>query len=618
MYLSKVTIKNFRNLRDLTVDLAEGLNVILGENNIGKTNFLDAIRAALGPASSHSDVLRVTKDDRYQAPDGTIVSNAIQIDLWFAGLSDENAAELLEALNLSDAGLSRSTASIHYEWTWSENSGRYTQRRWGGDRPNTESQLPEDVLQAIPQTYLSALRNALDAMSPGRQSRLAQLLTVSSADGDAAGLEAIVKDANDKLEQASLITNVEKRIGRALQGASGTYVETTPLIRASAPQFDKIVASLRLVLKALHHTEGTPSQIQELRSNGLGLNNLIYIAAVIAELDATRSAALPLLSVEEPEAHLHPQLQTLLLDFLSQGGAEEAQPTRVQTIVTSHSPTVAAHVQPAVLQIFHRSSQGDTKCVAVKACDLEEQEARKLRRMLDVTRASMLFARGVIFVEGISEALLLPVLARCMEPPMHLGRYGIAVVPVSGLDFSTFAKLFGGSKLSIPVAIVTDGDPELESDGPEFNLSTARPKSVEGQIRPGSRVRALIAAFAAPAGPRVFHSQVTFEYDLAQASAANATAVFEAWASCYAQAPRTLTKAEFDTASTPEDKALLIWRALCLRAPTHGKADAAQSLAAHLEAQVAREASMSSFVVPQYIQAAIRHVMPGPSREREA
>ncbi len=181
MYLSKVTVKNFRNLRELTVDLAEGLNVILGENNIGKTNFLDGIRAALGPASSHSDWVRVTKDDRYRAPDGQIVSDTIQVDLWFSGLSEENAAELIEALNLSESGLSRSTASIHYEWTWSEESGRYTQRRWGGDRPNTESQLPEDVLQAIPQTCLSALRNALDAMSPGRQSRLAQLLTVSRA-----------------------------------------------------------------------------------------------------------------------------------------------------------------------------------------------------------------------------------------------------------------------------------------------------------------------------------------------------------------------------------------------------------------------------------------------------
>lgn len=610
MYLSEVRVRNFRNLKDFSIGLSRGLNVVLGENNIGKTNLLDAIRAALGPAAAFSDSLRLTKDDRHRTAEGIVLSSTIQIDLWFKDLSEDEAAELIEALNVNAGGIDKTTASIHYEWTWSEADQRWHHRRWGGDRPNADAHLPDEVLQTIPPTFLSALRDALSALSPGRQSRLGRLLKTSHEGSDQGDLEAIIREANTKLEGQRLIKDVEGRIERSLQGSSGTYTANArPAVRASEPDFDRIVNSLRLVLLEMGGKDTKIPIVSELGSNGLGMNNLIFIATVLAELEAAKDASLPLLLVEEPEAHLHPQLQVLLADFLGRGNHTEGDRGRVQTIVTTHSPTIAAHVQPTELRVLHREESRGTRCTSIASCGLDQAEARKLRRMLDVTRASMLFARGIILVEGISEALLLPVLAHRLEKPINLADYGISVVPISGVSFGTFAKILGHQAISTPVSIITDGDPDV--DPPGSDAKSSRPKEDSGRFIICDRVENLLTAFKDHRTVQIFHSDVTLEYDLARTSDANAEEIFSAWASCYTRTPRTLTAAELAAAATAEDKALLLWRALCLGRAVHGKAEVAQALAERLEAQTEDgKPLVPMFKVPKYMEDAITHVIP--------
>jgi putative ATP-dependent endonuclease of OLD family len=146
MYLRSVTIKNFRNLANLTIHLRSGLNVIVGENNIGKTNILDAIRAALGPASTNEPV-RLQQDDLSRAaPPGA----AIRVDLIFAELTDDERADFVDLLNYNSTDPKKSTASLHSEWRWDERSKRFSSRRWGGERPDAEAGIPEDVLQNLP------------------------------------------------------------------------------------------------------------------------------------------------------------------------------------------------------------------------------------------------------------------------------------------------------------------------------------------------------------------------------------------------------------------------------------------------------------------------------------
>src|SRR5215510_13691641 len=121
MHLGLVRVRNFRNIKDTSVVFKPGLNVLVGENNIGKTNLLDALRWALGVQSVGRDAaVLLDKDDRHRKADGTYVDAPIQVTLQFEGLSLDDRAEFLDILNYNEAEPEKSTATIQCEWSYSE------------------------------------------------------------------------------------------------------------------------------------------------------------------------------------------------------------------------------------------------------------------------------------------------------------------------------------------------------------------------------------------------------------------------------------------------------------------------------------------------------------------
>jgi len=596
MHLAKVAISNFRSLRSVTVDLQPGLNVIVGRNNSGKTNLLSAIRLAIGPAGARGEVPWISEDDFFRESATSKRTEMISITLTFEGMSEAQRSYFYEIVDFNLADLPNSKAVLHFEASWPEGKRHPAIDRWGGGPSVDRAQIPSGILESLPVTFLPAIRDAEAALAPGVKSRLAILLkelVKRKGDEAKARIEGIFKKANDDLETDDVVKPVTDSLkGTTRLIAGSDYAPSA--IRAAPAELDRILRTLQVRMEDM--------PIDDLSANGLGYNNLLYIAVILEHLKSPAAEECALLLVEEPEAHLHPQLATLLADYLA--GKVPGQSTP-QTIVTTHSPTLAAHVPPSRVHVlFTDSALAEQRCNSIARAGMDEKEEMALQRMMDVTRAALYFAKGAILVEGLSEALLFPVLASRLGH--HLSKLHISVIPICGVAFETFQKLFHREALGIPVAIVTDADPPVirgdkwDGDSPETD---------GGAFKLSDRTAGLKELFEGHDTVTVYHSQITLEYDLAEAGDSNADVMAQVWKECFKGAPGTFnTECLSALRNDRVARALRAWQGICRASHSGSKAEFAQRLSLRLSEVGENGTPTEQFDVPPYSKAAIESV----------
>lgn len=532
MYLDKLVLNNFRSFAQSEIPLCKDLTLLVGENNGGKSNAIDAIRLLTAPLGGRRDVYCETTDIRFGSKE-----RKFELTATFAELSPAQQGRMISAA--TDAAISGCIFGLRYD----ETTGRFPIRPalWAGHHQGNPEPGCHEMVRHV---YLPPLRDAKRALASGNPTRIYALLNHFLEGGDPEALAKTLKRG----AEAEILGKVGGAVEIGLSAlTAGVRRQAASLGFASDEKLIDIARDLRFKL-ADHGIEP-----EDLRYSGHGYANLLYMATIAVELEKVNDADLTLFLVEEPEAHLHPQLQAAVLSFLDEQAEKSRKPRaghqgpagELQVIVATHSPNLSAWVESRKL-VFFRSflpappaagtveeapqplagvpaevmpeiepnpvmpvgrPRRVTRCIPLAALALDPVERRKIDRYLDVTKSAFLFGGRVLLVEGIAEALLLPVMARKIvlkDDADKLRLFRSAVfVPIDGVDFRPYAKLllspFNEVRIADRLVVLTDGD------GGEV---------AEGTVTPGAGRKRDLEALAAGLGATALLEVVINDYSL--------------------------------------------------------------------------------------------------------
>lgn len=497
MILSRLELYNFRKFKSedeqpgLVVDFHEGLNVLVGENNAGKTAIIDAIKIALQPQGNKNAY--VTNEDFYVDDFGVAVEE-FRIKIIFDNMTEREATEFARYCSCrKNAKTNKYEFYLQLMFCAKRKNGRiFGELRAGGKDGVLMRADARELLRVV---YLKPLRDANREMRSGYNSRFSQILSKQScfSDGENNKLVETMKEANGKIENYFS----ENEDGGSVLGGIREVVEDASITGDSGSV--RIIAAdvgLKGVLESLSLVSGSFNP-------GLGETNLLFIAAELLLLKDNITNGPNVALIEEIEAHLSPQAQEVLIAFLQ----KKYRDSGVQIIISTHSITLASNVN---LQNFVLIAKGKSYNLDSGSTKLSPGDYLFLQRFLSATKANMFFARGVILVEGDAEAILVPVIADIIGLP--LAKNSISIVNVQSKAFLRYSGIFARKDeevVPISVSVVTDCDvkPVISDDGKVVDVLSSKSELAIGKIKEKHEIAENIKAFVA--------SLWTLEYTLA-------------------------------------------------------------------------------------------------------
>lgn len=492
MYLSELRLWNFRKFGgDKNIDLARPhlivpfknkLNILVGENDSGKTAIIDAIKLVI---KTHAiEWIKLEDSDFHNTTDD------LRIELRFDGFNDVEASWFTEWLSWDNTTQRPFLRVIYKARKINDRIIQGDVTAGATDDGRQMSSIARDYLKC---TYLKALRDADSELSAHKNSRVSQILQghnlFAKTPGQDHALETFVQAANQNID--SWFNDSTQEVDENGTPIEGTSHKEQLKDKIDTYLKDFIDSNLESELKISDPKVKTildaiSVRVKQNSNLGLGTMNRLYMATELLHLNNGKPG-LHLGLIEELEAHLHPQAQMKVMSSL--------QSRDVQFIMSTHSPNLTSKVRLADKDSvnFIMCHGTDVYPLNPDTTRLKEPDFRFLDTFLDATKSNLFYAKGVILVEGWAEELLIPTLANKFG--MDLTTNEVSIVNVGSTAYLRYANIFvrtDGKTLDIPVSVVTDLDvaPKLlshdeqeEEDGTVVDYSAISEEDEKEQER---------------------------------------------------------------------------------------------------------------------------------------
>ena len=495
MYINKIHIQNYRNFNDFTMQFHEGLNVIVGPNNSGKTGLLYAINLLANPSDvsvedfNKNNLLRYAELYTKTAP-SIIIEYNIRHKICESDTTDESIIRLLPFLGIKEFEENRTEKDGIVEYNISAQIKAVY---------SLDAKFVEEYKKAVQNEvkkfddYIVVLKHFVDShyswcytngisstkadpkMATGvfeirfigaertseevRKETKREIASFTKDSENIAAFDKLKNDLSGELEQllspsisklSSLFENENNAIG--LEKGN---VSISSAIRANFSLSDAYITEVK---------DTKSGYTLPLQHNGLGYNNLINIYMLVKLTEIQKGRDFKILCLEEPEAHLHPAMQYKLFKYLRD--LDQADDLNQQIFVTTHSSNISAvaGIDNMFMLSYNREGESEDCCqqsLHEQFIDKEGESRKKdaklhLSKFLDVTRSDMLFADKVILVEGIAEKLLMPLFMEICGCPYEDEH--ISIVEIGGKHFQYFVELFNENAVKKKVLCITDRD----------------------------------------------------------------------------------------------------------------------------------------------------------------
>ena len=457
--LKKIRVHGFRGLDNLEMDF-EPTTVLVGTNNAGKTTLLKALQLAL--SNSHS----VSDDDFFFSDE--IIRKKIIIDLLFISV-DENGNQINEfedkwatVFTEERIGLDGDKQFLSFRTVIEENLIRKTFKKkqyvidaWCDFHTEDEGFWYEReynvdlsfYFDEIPFFYLDANRDILEDLK-SKTSYLGKILSsIAYDEADKTEIEKLIEDLNQTtIEKSDILTNLHKtleELDTAMDNPNNS-VDITPFTK-KLRDLNKGVKINYSQFSMEYHGMGTRSW-----------SSLLILKAFILQnkklADLGQVAYYPIIAIEEPESHLHPNAQKKLYSQINN--------IEGQKLVSTHSSYIAGSAKLKEVRSIYKENTNISVGKFIEA-DFSNEDIRKIYRQVINTRGELFFSKLVILFEGETEEQALPVLLK-----KNFGKnsieLGLDFIGVGGYgNYLPFIRFF--EAFSVPYLIFSDNEPEANT-----------------------------------------------------------------------------------------------------------------------------------------------------------